>query len=395
MVVCVCRARGDSKEKIMESQENDMAETEALPVIGTDGLQSMADGPDDGMAQSGPARAGRRRRAAVIAAVGVVVALAAAYAGGCAYAAHRLDAEKASYAAERSAYIGKTGDARNLARSAKGEVLDPKAIDALNAAAGRRLPAPGQARPWALWEQIPVLHGYAQARATLGDDAKAIDQAIAEVRASQSAKRVKDAKDMLSHADGAAKKLLADSNGKVADNRTRDALSAAISGADRTLKTPTGLKPGLAEAYTAALKPLADASRQVNDSMKAKSDADAKAAADAAAAQAAAAAQSQGAAQSAQSYAQAPAYGNYGGGTQSYAGGGTSGYQQPAAPRQQAQPQGGGGSSFDENAWRAEAQRQANDPNNRLSPLGECQVFGSCDRFYQQSAQQQAQQLGH
>ncbi|KAE8128727.1 MULTISPECIES: hypothetical protein [Bifidobacterium] len=361
-----------------------MAETEALPVVDTDGLQSVADGPDDGMAQSGPARAVRRRRAAVIAAVGVVLALAAAYAGGCAYAAHRLDAEKASYAAERSAYIGKTGEARNLAKSAKGKVLDVKTIDALNTAAGRRLPAPGQARPWALWEEIPVLHGYAQARATLGDDAKAIDQAIAEVRASQSSKRVKDAKDMLSNADGAAKKLLADSNGKVADNRTRDALSAAISGADKTLKTPgTGLKPGLAEAYTAALKPLADASRQVNDSMKTKSDADAKAAADAAAAQAQAAAQSQGAAQSTQSYAQTPAYGNYSGAAQSYAGGGT-GYQQPAAPRQQAQPQapapannGGGqqgGSSFNWDAWVAEQNKNA----IILSPTDRCKVFGDC-----------------
>ncbi|MFZ2625819.1 MAG: hypothetical protein WAX29_11370, partial [Propionibacterium sp.] len=151
----------------MESQENDMAETEALPVVDADGLQSVADGPDDGTTESGPARAGRRRRAVVIAAVGVVVALAAAYAGGCAYAAHRLDAAKASYAAEQSAYIGKTGEARNLAKSAKGKVLDAKTIDALNTAAGRRLPAPGQARPWALWEEIPVLHGYAQARATL------------------------------------------------------------------------------------------------------------------------------------------------------------------------------------------------------------------------------------
>ena len=363
----------------MDSQENDAAETEASPVVEVDGLQSVADGSDGGMAESGPTRAGNRRRAAVIVVVGVILALVVAYVGGAAYAARRLDAAKASYAAERSAYSGKAGEARNLATAAKGKVLDPRAIAALDAAAARRAPSPGQARSWVLWEEIAVLNDFERARAALDNDSKAIDRTIAEVVASQSAKRVKDAKDALSNADGAAKKLLADSGGKVADNGTRDALSAAIGGAGKTLKTTgAGLKPGLAEAYTAALKPLADASRQVEDSMKAKSAADAKAAADAAAAQARASAQSR------QSYAQIPAYGNYGGGTQSYAGGGSGGYRQPTAPRQQAQTQpqapannGGGqqgGASFNWDAWVAEQNKNA----IQLSPADRCKVFGDC-----------------
>ena len=362
----------------MNCQENDTAETEALPVVEVDGLRNVADG-----AEVGPVRSNRRRHSTIIVAVGVVLALVAVYAGGAAYTARLLEAAKASYAGEQSAYNEKTSEARNLARAAKGGVLDPRTIETLNAAAARRVPAPGQTRPWALWEEVPVLHDYGRARAALDNDSKAINRAIAEVSASRSAKRVKDAKDALSNADGSAKKLLADSNGKVADNGTRDALSAAIDGADNTLKTPaTGLKPGLAEAYTAALKPLAGASRQVEDSIKAKSDADTKAAADAAAAQ------SRAAAQPRQSYAQTPAYGNYGGGSRSYASGGSGGYRQTAAPRQQARAQsqaqtqtqtqanngGGQGGGFDWNAWVAEQNKHA----IQLSPADRCKVFGDC-----------------
>ena len=142
-----------------------------------------------------------------------------------------------------------------------------RGIDALNAAAARRAPSPGQARSWALWEEIAVLDDFERARAALDNDSKAIDRTIAEVGASQSAKRVKDAKDTLSNADGAAKKLLADSGGTDADNGTRDAPSAAIGGADQTPQTTCdGSKPGPAEASTAASNPLTDASRPVRDS---------------------------------------------------------------------------------------------------------------------------------
>ena len=75
-----------------------------------------------------------------------------------------------------------------------------------------------------------------------------------------------------------ASKLLADSDGKVADNATRDALSNAIDAAN-------GLKDGNDPAkIDGARKTLEDAINGVNASVQAKTDADAQAAAAAAAA---------------------------------------------------------------------------------------------------------------
>ena len=87
-----------------------------------------------------------------------------------------------------------------------------------------------------------------------------------------------------------ASRLLADSDGKVADNATRDALSNAIDAAN-------GLKDGNDPAkIDGARKTVEDAINGVNASVQAKTDADAQAAA-----AAAAAAQAQAQAQSAYS----------------------------------------------------------------------------------------------
>lgn len=75
-----------------------------------------------------------------------------------------------------------------------------------------------------------------------------------------------------------ASRLLADSDGKVADNATRDALSNAIDAAN-------GLKDGNDPAkIDGARKTVEDAINGVNASVQAKTDADAQAAAAAAAA---------------------------------------------------------------------------------------------------------------
>lgn len=116
---------------------------------------------------------------------------------------------------------------------------------------------------------------------------KSLSKAVRAVAESKAAKRLDDAKTNLTAKLDEASKLLADSDGKVADNATRDALSNAIDAAN-------GLKDGNDPAkIDGARKTLEDAINGVNASVQAKTDADAQAAAaDAAAAQAQAQAQS-------------------------------------------------------------------------------------------------------
>ena len=179
----------------------------------------------------------------------------------------------------------------------------------------------------------------------------AVDKAAKAVTASRDAKTLEDAKAALNAKKDEASKLLADSDGKVADNATRDGLQQAIDQAGR-------IKSGKAKAYQDAANALQAAIDQVNASMQAKSQADQQAAAQAAQAQAAQQqpAQRQGTTQRRQASSNSgrrgstqsrrPAYrpsGNRGGG-----GGGSS--QAPAAP---SAPQGGNSSSggFDWNQW--------------------------------------------
>ena len=113
---------------------------------------------------------------------------------------------------------------------------------------------------------------------------KSLSKAVRAVTESKAAKRLETAKTNLTAKLDEALKLLADSDGKVADNATRDALSNAIDAAN-------GLKDGNDPAkIDGARKTVEDAINGVNASVRAKTDADAQAAA--AAAQARAQAQS-------------------------------------------------------------------------------------------------------
>ena len=103
----------------------------------------------------------------------------------------------------------------------------------------------------------------------------AVDKAAKAVTASRDAKTLEDAKAALDAKKEEAARLLADSDGKVADNATRDGLQQAIDQAGR-------IKSGKAKAYQDAADALQAAIDQVNASMQAKSQADQKAAAQAA-----------------------------------------------------------------------------------------------------------------
>ena len=132
---------------------------------------------------------------------------------------------------------------------------------------------------------------------------RTLRKAMDAVVASRDAKTLTDATTALKSKTDQASTLLKDSDGRVQDNATRDALGKAIDQARKLLDAGDD-----AQAMNDASAALDQATAAVSDSVKAKSDADAKAAAEAAAAQAA---------QQAPSYT--PSY------TPSYSGGGYSG----------------------------------------------------------------------
>ena len=103
--------------------------------------------------------------------------------------------------------------------------------------------------------------------AAVARDAKA-------VIASRDAKALEDARAALDGKKGEASRLLADSDGKVADNATRDGLQQAIGQAGQA-------KGDKAKAYQDAADALQAAIDQVNASVQAKSQADQQAAAQA------------------------------------------------------------------------------------------------------------------
>lgn len=101
---------------------------------------------------------------------------------------------------------------------------------------------------------------------------KTLDADVKGVMESRDVKTLKDARDALGRKIADAKKLYDSSNGKVKDNKTRDALKKQMDAAGK-LKDGKDVKK-IKDAQTA----LDKAMKTVNDSVKAKQDADKKAA---------------------------------------------------------------------------------------------------------------------
>lgn len=109
----------------------------------------------------------------------------------------------------------------------------------------------------------------------------ALEEAVSSVIASRDEKTLNDAATALKTKTDQADELLSDSDGKVQDNATREALGKAIDEAKTMLDNGDD-----AQAMNDAIAALDQAMNAVNDSIKAKQDADAQAAAEAAAQQA-------------------------------------------------------------------------------------------------------------
>lgn len=215
------------------------------------------------------------------------------------------------------------------------QLKEPKLLDKLDDAIRKAKALKGvpedQPGEWLAWR----LASAKQANATDADEAnaqvKALDAALKAVRDSRLAKELDTAKSQLRQGIDGAGQTLRDTDGKVADNATRDSLAKAIDEANNTLSKKGVTDP---KTYTDA------AVRQVTDSKAAKEQADAEAAAQAQA-QAAQAQAAAAAAQSQRSYSQS--YNRYGGSSQGYSSSGSNrGY---STPQQSYTPSSNGGSS--------------------------------------------------
>ena len=224
----------------------------------------------------------------LIAAVCAVILVASALVGWNAYSGAKLaEAREACAAAadtvrsnanEYNALLN--GDAADAAAVKAEQVEDSKTVESL----GKELKAMAPEYEGCVAEDA---QGLDAATVKLNEQAdwygtheKSLSKAVRAVTESKAAKRLETAKTNLTAKLDEASKLLADSDGKVADNATRDALSNAIDAAN-------GLKDGNDPAkIDGARKTVEDAINGVAASVQAKTDADAQAAAAAAQAQA-------------------------------------------------------------------------------------------------------------
>ena len=207
------------------------------------------------------------------------------------------------------------------------QLKEPKLLGRLDAAIRKAKALKGipeeQPGEWLAWQ----LASARKASATDADEAnaqvKALNAALKAVRDSKLAKELDGAKSQLKQGIDSAGQTLKDTDGKVADNATRDSLTKAIDEANDTLSKKGVTDP---KTYTDAKAKLDAAVKRVTDSKAAKEQA-------AAQAQAAAAA-----AQSQRSYSQS--YNRYGGSGRGYSS--NRGY---SAPQQSYTPSNNGGGS--------------------------------------------------
>ena len=240
---------------------------------------------------TGPGRDGRKRPKwlpSLIAAVCAVILVAAGIVGWNMYRGAKLAEAKEACAAAADAVRSNAneynallnGDAADAAAVRAEQVKDSKTVESL----GKELKAMAPEYEGCVAEDA---QGLDAATVKLTDQAdwyetheKSLSKAVRAVTESKAAKRLETAKTNLTAKLDEASKLLADSDGKVADNATRDALSNAIDAAN-------GLEDGNDPAkIDGARRTLEDAVNGVNASVRAKTDADAQAAAAAARARA-------------------------------------------------------------------------------------------------------------
>ena len=320
------------------------------------------DVPEDG--RNDEAHGVRRKTVAIIIAV-IIVALAG-IGGGYAYWTHHEGNayhEAVAQAENADKALSKAIEQATATTYKADQLKEPKLLDKLDAAIRKAKALKGvpedQPGEWLAWQ----LASARKANATDADEAdaqaKALNAALKAVKDSKLAKELDDAKSQLKQGIDGASQTLKDTDGKVADNATRDSLTKAIDEASNTLSKKGVTDP---KTYTDQKAKLDAAVKRVTDSKAAKEKADAEAAAQAQAQAAAAQAQAaQAAVQPQRSYSQS--YNRYGGSGSGY-----------SAPRQSYTPSNNGGSS-------APAPAPVQRPNGGvLGGFGEAHDGSECSR---------------
>ena len=259
----------------------------------------------------------------------VVVALAG-IGGGYAYWTHHEGNayhEAVAQAENADKALSKAVDEATATEYKADQLKEPKLLDKLDDAIRKAKALKGipeeQPGEWLAWRLASAKRANATDADEANAQAKALNAALKAVRDSKLAKELDGAKSQLKQGIDGAGQTLRDTDGKVADNATRDNLAKAIDEANSTLSKKGVTDP---KTYTDAKAKLDAAVRQVTDSKAAKEQADAEAAAQAQA-QAAQAQAAAAAAQSQRSYSQS--YNRYGG-----SGSGYSSNRGYSAPRQ-------------------------------------------------------------
>lgn len=225
---------------------------------------------------------GVKKLVAIIIAV-VVVALAG-IGGGYAYWTHHEGnayREAVAQAENADKALSKAVDEATATEYKADQLKEPKLLGKLDAAIrkARALKGVPEEQPgeWLAWR----LASAKKANATDADEAnaqaKALNAALKAVRDSRLAKELDTAKAQLKQGIDGAGKTLRDTDGKVADNATRDSLKKAIDEASSALSKKGVTDP---KTYTDAKAKLDAAVKRVTDSKAAKEKADAEATAD-------------------------------------------------------------------------------------------------------------------
>ena len=223
-------------------------------------------------------------------AAGVAVIVLGAGAGGYAYALNNVNAGVQAASSWNKASVKTLQESAEDAQAlldgtGEDKVANPQVLEALSSAIDKAKAAKGaeiSPNGMLVWELLDAENAYDESTASILDLDASLDKAVKAVEQSVQDKTLADAKDALSKTIDSAQSTLDGSDGKVQDNATRDELSKAIDTAKKALDGDD------VEAMDTAKSDLEAKTNAVNDSVKAKEQADAEAQAQAEAAAAAA-----------------------------------------------------------------------------------------------------------
>jgi hypothetical protein len=297
------------KSNLDNTMQGITSDTSVSPETATEAFAPVEEPKSEGETPAEQPTRNHRKLTAIIIAV-IVVALAGIGGGYAYWTRHEADAyyEAVAQAENADGNLTKAITAATATEYKADQLKEPKLLGKLDEQVKKAESLKGipddNPSEWLGWQLASAKQANAADADEANAQAKALDAALKAVKGSKLAKELDTAKAQLKQGIDSAGKTLKDTEGKVADNATRDSLTKAIDEANKTINNKDVTDP---KTYIDAKAKLDAAVKWVNDSKaaKEKADAEAKAKAEAEAqAQAAAQAQAQAAAaaQSQRSY---------------------------------------------------------------------------------------------